>query len=346
MKKLMIILLLLAMLPITANAMEFTAPQAPADAEKLMPEDSTSFSEDLWYIIRSAIPYLQPSVAEAGRIGLSLIVITLLISILQNISGASKHIVQLVGTIAIGVALFRPSNALIQVGVQTVKELNEYGKLLLPVMTAAMAAQGAPSTSAALYTGTVLFNTVLISGITKLIVPLLYIFLVISIANNCVGNEMLKNLQASTKGIMTWGLKAFIYIFSGYLTITGVVSGAADASAVKAAKLIISGSVPVVGKIISDASETILVSAGVMRSAAGVYGIVAIVAIFLVPFLKIGVQYLILKLTASVCSIFGAKESVSLIMDFSTIMGFILAIVGTVCLLLLISTVCLMKGIS
>lgn len=346
MRKIFIFLLLLVLLPVTVKAMEYTAPQAPLEAERYMPEESASFSEDLWYVIRSSISHLQPSIAEAVRISLSLIAVALLVSVLETMSGMSKNIIQLVSAISVGILLIQPSNTLLRLGIRTVQEMSEYGKLLLPVMASAMAAQGAVTTSAALYTATTLFSTVLSVGITKLLIPLIYIYLAICIANSAVGSDMLKRLQSTVKGVITSSLKAFIYIFSGYLTITGVVSGTADASAVKATKMIISGAVPVVGKIISDASETILVGAGVMKSAAGVYGIITIVAIFLLPFMQIGIQYLILKLTATVCSIFGSKATVNLIADFTTIMGFILATLGVVCLLLLISTVCLMKGIT
>ena len=145
---------------------------------------------------------------------------------------------------------------------------------------------------------------------------------------------------------MTWSLKLVLYVFTGYMGITKVVSGTADAAAVKAAKLTISGMVPVVGGLLSDASETILVSAGVMRSAAGVYGLLAILAICLGPFLRIGVQYLMLKLTAAACAVFGTKETAGLIQDFSAGMGMLLAMTGTMCLLLLISTVCFLKGVE
>ena len=238
----------------------------------------------------------------------------------------------------------QPSNALIRLGVETVEELCEYGKLLLPVMTAAMAAQGGVTASAALYTGTALFNSLLTSVVSRLIVPMLYIYLCLSVANSAIGEEVLKNLRSFVKWLMTWCLKLVLYVFTGYMGITGVVSGSADAAAIKAAKLAISGAVPVVGGILSDASETILVSAGIMKSAAGVYGLLAILAVWIGPFLQIGIQYLLLKITAAVCGVFGVKHSVSIVQDFSGAMGFLLAMTGTVCLLLLISTVCFMRG--
>ena len=148
------------------------------------------------------------------------------------------------------------------------------------------------------------------------------------------------------KWTMTWALKWVLYIFTGYIGITGVISGTVDASAIKAAKIGISGMVPVVGSILADASETILVSAGLMKNAAGIYGIFALLAMCVGPFLQIGAQYLLLKLTALVCDIFGYKPAGELIKDFSTGMGFVLAMTGTVCILLLISLTCFMKGIG
>jgi stage III sporulation protein AE len=128
--------------------------------------------------------------------------------------------------------------------------------------------------------------------------------------------------------------------------ITGVIGGTADAAAIKATKLAISGSVPVIGNILSDASETILVSASVVKSAAGVYGVLAIAAIWIGPFLEVGIQYLLLKLTAGICGLFGAKRIVTLVQEFSTAMGFVVAMICTISVLLLIGVVCYMKGAS
>ena len=141
-------------------------------------------------------------------------------------------------------------------------------------------------------------------------------------------------------------MKIVLYVFTGYLGITGVVSGAADAAAIKATKITISGAVPLVGGILSDASETILVTAGAMKSAVGVYGMLAFIAVWISPFLRIGIQYLLLKATCGICDVFGNKSANSLIRDFTTGMGVLLAATGTVCLLLLISTFCMMKGIG
>jgi stage III sporulation protein AE len=130
------------------------------------------------------------------------------------------------------------------------------------------------------------------------------------------------------------------------MTITGVVSGTADASALKATKLTISGMVPVVGNILADASDAVLTSAAVLKSAAGVYGLIAFAAIWIAPFLRLGLQYLLLKATGALCCSFGGKRIGNLVSDFSAAMGLLLAMTGTMCMLLLISCICMMKGMG
>ena len=346
MRKYVITIILILVVTVPVSAMEFTAPSAPISAQQYMPQQVDSFTEDLWYVIKNAISVMLPKITEASSVCVSLIAIVLLTAMLQSFTGMTGRIVNIVGVIAVSVLLIRPSNSLIRLGVQTVEELCEYTKLFFPVMTAAMAAQGGVTASAALYAGTLAFNTFLSVIITKCIVPMIFFFILVCVAGCATEENILIKIKGFIKWMLTWLLKCSIYLFTAYLGITGVVSGTTDAAALKAAKLTLSGVVPVVGSMISDASEAILVSAGLMKNTAGVYGLVAMTAIWIGPFLQIGVQYLMLKVTVAVCGVFESKGPMRLMNDFSSVMGFLLAMTGTSCLILLISTVCFMRGVQ
>lgn len=346
MRKSIIFALLLVLFIQPVFAAEFTAPLAPESAQQYMPSEQESFADGLWYILKSAASALRPELANASGICLSLTAVVLLISILSGFSKGPADVLRLVVAVVIGLLLLEPANSLIGLGIDAVTELSEYGKLLIPVMTAAVAAQGGVTTSAALHTGTIFFITLLSTFITRFVIPALYMYLCLCVANCALEQEMLKKVRDFIKWLITWSLRWVLYIFTGYISITGVISGTVDASALKAAKIGISGAVPVVGSILSDAAETILVSAGVMKNAAGVYGIFAVLAVCVGPFVQIGTHYLLLKMTSAVCSMFGHKPSSELIQDFSTGMGFVLAMTGTVCILLLVSLVCYMKGMG
>ena len=346
MKKGMILLLMVLVLIQPVSAMEFYAPPVPEQGQPYMPAETETFAEGLWYVIRAAIGKLRPELAEAAGACMGLIAVVLLTSLLKGFADTPGKVTELIAALSVSALLLGPSRNMLRAGVETVGELSAYGKLLLPVMTGALAAQGGITASAALYTGSAFFLAVLSSLVSGIAVPLLWMYLCLCVANHIIGQKLLKDLQAFLKWLMTWTMKLTLYFFTGYMGITGIVSGTADAAAVKATKIAISGAVPVVGGILSDASEAVLVGAGVMKSAAGVYGLLATLSVCVGPFLKIGARYLLLKVTAGICGVFGTKEPVSLIKDFSGVMGFVLAMTGTVCLLLMISIVCFMKELS
>lgn len=334
---------MLLVLPV--SAVEYTAPEAPASAQKYMPDSTESFADGLWYVIRSALEVISPSLMQAAEVCLSVIAAVLITSLIENFTAVPKQMVALAASVCIGILLFRRADSLLQLGTETVQELSDYGKLLFPVLTAATAANGAATTSVGLYTGTMLFTAILSTMISKCIVPLTYIYMAVSVADSATAEQAFKGLKGIVKWVITWGIKIVLYVFTGFMSITGVISGSVDAAAVKAAKLAISGAVPVVGSVLSDASETILVSAGIMKNAAGVYGLLAVIAACIGPFLRIGVHYLMIKLTYGICSVFGSKSSCELVKDMSVSMGLILAMTGTVCLLLLIGIVCYIRSV-
>ncbi len=328
------------------TSVEYTAPAAPDSAAGLMPVESASFGRDLWRVITAAVGTMEPDIASAAMLCLSLFAIVMLISLLKTAPGKGTTAAELAGVLAVGGMLLQRTGSMLSLATETISELSQYGNLLLPVMTAALASQGGVTTSAALYAGTAVFDAVLSGVISKLLVPMVYILLILSVAASATGERMLGCLRGSIQWLLNWCMRMVLYLFTGYMGITGVVSGSADAAALKATRLTMAGMVPVVGGILSEASEAVIVGAGVMKSAVGVYGSLALIAIWIAPFLRIGILYLMLKLTAALCEIFDVKPVNDLIKAFSGAMGLLLGMTGTVCVMLLISTVCFMKGVA
>ena len=346
MSKILISFIFIYSMTLPVSALEITAPRVPASGEANMPVQTESFGDGLLELFQKALDLFMPDLKEAAQVCVSVISGVLILSLLRTLDGNVKKIAELTGAILIGTTLLLNMNVMIQLGARTIQEMSDYGKLLYPVMTTAMAAQGGISTSTAIYTGTAIFDTVLSSLISNLLIPMVYLFLALAVANSAVGEDLFKRICELIKNALSWCLKTIVIIFTSYMSITGVVSGATDTAALKAAKLTISSVVPVVGGIMSDASEAVLVSAGLLKNSAGIYGILAIIAICLDPFIRIAAHYLLLKATAAVCVVFGSKKVTGLVDDFAVAMGLLLAMTGAVCLMLLISIVCFMKGVT
>ena len=162
-------------------------------------------------------------------------------------------------------------------------------------------------------------------------------------AEAALGNQMLTELRKLIGWLISKGLRLSVGLFLAYLSFTGVITASVDASAAKMTKAAVSGMVPVVGGMISDASETLLASAGVLKNSVGVFGMLAVLAIALTPFLRVAAHYLLLRLTTAVGGAVGLKPHVTLLEQLTTAMGFLLAMCAACCLLLLMATVCLMR---
>ena len=344
MRRIVLSAVLLFLLAVPVHAVEMTVPTVPPFAEDFMPSDPDNLADGVRQVLKEAVGHVRPDVAQAYRVCLGIIGAMMLVSLVRTVPCGMERSTDLAGAVAVSGLFLSAAGALFNLGAETVTQISDYGKLLVPAMTAALAAQGAITSSAALYAATASFDALLSFLITKILMPLLYFFLALAVAHSAVGEDMLKKLRDAVKSFMTWLLKTILYVYTGFISITGVVSGPTDAAALKAAKLTISGFVPIVGGILSDASEAILVSAGTVKNAMGLYGLFAVLAIWIGPFLRIGAHYLMLRFTGAVCGVFGSKRISDLIQDFATAMGFLLAMTGSVCLMLLISTVCFMRG--
>ena len=346
MKYAIVMTALVMALSLPVKALEITAPTVPDYASEYMPSDPVNLTEGILEVLRTAINRARPDIREAGRVCISLAAIMMLLSVFRTFPGTSDRTVNLSGAVCLSTVMLNSATALMNLAADTVKAISEYGKMLLPPMTAALAAQGGITSSTALYAGTVMFDAFLSSLISKLLIPMTYVYLAVSTVASATSEDMLSKFRDTVKWMITWVLKTVLYVFTGYIGITGILSGTTDAAALKAAKLTISGVVPVVGGILSDASEAILVSAGSAKNAAGIYGLFAMIALLCGPFLKIGVHYLMVRFTGMICSIFGSKSLSGLIQDFASCMGMMLGMTGAVSMMFLISVMCFMKGVG
>ena len=233
MRKCILLIMLVCLMATPVYAAELTAPTVPESAREFMPSNQETFGQGLLEVLQDALVYFRPDLKEASGVCLGITAAIMIVSVIRSFPGAAQKAADLAGTVIVAILLLDAANSMIRLGTETVSEISEYGKLLLPVMTTAMAAQGSVTTSAALYTGTAAFNAVMSSLIAKLLTPMIYFYLSLAASCAAIGDDMLKKIRDMLKAFMTWVLKTLLYIFTGYISITGVVSGSTDAAARK-----------------------------------------------------------------------------------------------------------------
>ncbi len=250
--------------------------------------------------------------------------------------GTFHDFTPMAGAMAITLIAAGNIHTMMGVGVETIEELDIFSKALLPTLSAAVAAGGGVVTAGFRQVASVFFAELLISLIRGILLPLVYLYIAAAAANAMLPGQRLKAVaQAISKGV-TWLLTGLLLLYTGFLTLSGAMTGSADALSVQLTRSAM-GTVPVVGGIISDAAGTVLAGAAAVKNTVGVVGMLAVLALCLMPFLRLALQYLLYKLAAFLAGTVGSPALMELIDALGGAFGMILGMTASCALLLLIS---------
>ena len=228
-------------------------------------------------------------------------------------------------------------SALIGVGVQTMDELAAMAKLLIPTVAAAMAGGGCVGSASVWQVGALMLSDLFLSLMRNVLVPLLYCMIAASAAGALLEQSRLSLLSKGIGRLLSWGLSAVLIVFTAFLSLTNLLAGSADRLAVRVGKTVISGAVPVVGGILSDATEAVAAAALTLRGTLGVLGVFSVLALCLAPLLHLAVQYLFYQLAAFFSAVTGADPLCKFLEQLSSAFSLMLAMTAGGAFLLLVS---------
>ncbi len=280
---------------------------------------------------------------KAIRSGVLLLVIVILTGFADSSVGVlgqgTRFSVPMASALAITAVAVSDANALIGLGNDVIENMEQFSKVLLPAVAAVTSASGAPGTAAAKQLAAMLFSDILITLINRLLLPLVYVYIAACAAYSAVGNEGLKRIASTLKWLVTLILTTVLLAFVGYLTIGGVIAKSSDAVALKVTKFTVSTIVPVVGGILSDAAETVLAGAGILKNTVGVFGMLVVIGMCVLPFIELGIHYIVYKIAAALSATITEARTAGLIDGIGGAFGLVLGMTGSCALLLLISLV-------
>lgn len=331
------------------DAMPDSARELLEDTDKV--ENFTSLGDGLSGLWERTCKLLAVTVQDSlGGVVLIMSAI-LLCSLAEDCFGAAGggrmlDPVPLVGTMVILLAVGSNMKSLMGLGEQTIEELDIFSKALLPTLSAAAAAGGCAVSASVRQVATVFFSDLLISLIRSLLLPLVWVFVALSAADAILPAGRLSGIAQGLHKAATWLLSGSLLLFTGYLSLSGAFASSADSLTLRMARSAIGTAIPVVGGIISDAADTILAGAGVLRQSVGIVGTLTILATCILPFLKLGVQYLLLKLSAFFAAAVAPEPLVKLLHALSSAFGLVLGMTGATAAMLLISVASSVKVVS
>ena len=218
-------------------------------------------------------------------------------------------------------------------------------KVIMPVLITLLVLIGFPITSTVL-------NPIFIGGVTFInIIFKKFIFVSIALAfailvvNNLSKSIKLKKLSLFIKQINLVSIGAMFTIYLGLVSMQGLYVKSIDNFAVKTTKYAIGNFIPVVGNFVSDSVDMLLSSSQLIKGVFGGIGLVLLVAICLIPIIKILSIIFVYKVSAIVVEPIGEDSISSFLNEVANLMIVMLACIIAITIMFFV-TVAILTSIS
>ena len=160
--------------------------------------------------------------------------------------------------------------------------------------------------------------------------PLLFFSAVLHIVSSLTDKHKVTQLATLLRNIAIGTLTVALTVFLGVISVQGATGSVADGVTLKTAKFVTGNFVPVVGRMFSDATDTVLSASLLMKNAIGLAGVIIIVLLSAFPAMKILALALIYNLAAALLQPLGDSPVIGCLQTIGKSMIFVFAALATV----------------
>ncbi len=226
---------------------------------------------------------------------------------------------------------------------EAIDKLVNFMNLLVPLFTTLVLATGSIATTN-MAQPILLFIINFIGNFSNnFLIPILLISCVLSIISNISERVQITGMAKFLRSSIVWCLGIILTIFTSVISLEGTLSASVDGLTAKTTKAAVTNFIPVVGKILGDATETVLGCANILKNTVGIIGVIIITGIVLLPIIKIAIFTVCFKLTSSVGSIVADAKIVKLISEIADTYKILIAILFAVSVMFIIGITLVLK---
>ena len=270
-------------------------------------------------------------------LGLKILAMLFMCSICNEFSQRNRQVITIACVLFVTVLLLSDVHSIMALAQKVINQMLTLSKTLFPTLAAVAAAAGKPMESTAKYTVTVFGIDLLMQVISAVLVPLIYVYIALLVADCITGNSLFAKLSELVSAFVSSSLKLIVTLFLAYISISSAVAAGGDSLARRTARFVVSSGVPVIGSALSDGSETILASANLIKNSLGIYGLLCILAIIATPLVIMAVRYVAFKILSGLSGTVAEAGVVKLLDGFSKAYGLMVGLCVAVSVMLLIS---------
>lgn len=278
----------------------------------------------------------------------SILAIILIHSILKSISESLENnniskLIYYVQYILIVTVIMSNFTDIIKLVQDTTGNLIGFMNALVPLLITLMMYTGSITTSSVVEP-IILFMINFIGNIIQnLIIPFVLVLTSLMIISKISDKVHIDKLSKFFKSGIVWFLGIVLTVFVGVVSLEGTLSSSVDGITAKTTKAVVSSAIPVVGKILGDAVDTVLGCGIVLKNAVGLVGVVIVIGICIMPILKLFVLSVSYKLLSTVVQPIADEKIIDLLEQIGDIFKIFLGILCAISFMLIIGTTLVLK---
>lgn len=173
-----------------------------------------------------------------------------------------------------------------RIAAATINSLLDFMKALVPTYLMSVAFCSGTTTSLVYYEAALGLITLVDFVIIKIVIPMINFYLIIMLANNLSKEDMLSRFAELLQSAISWTLKSLLALIVGFSAVKGLIVPVAD-QVKRSALFKASEAIPGIGDALSGVTVTLLGAGVLLKNAIGVAGLIVIITICAVPFIKL-----------------------------------------------------------
>ncbi|MBT2687048.1 stage III sporulation protein AE [Bacillus sp. ISL-47] len=220
---------------------------------------------------------------------------------------------------------------------ETISTMVSFIMALIPLLLALIASSGGV-VSAAFFHPVILF-LMNVSGlfIQYVILPLLFLSALLSIVSTLSEHYKVTQLANLLRNWSIGLLGMFLTVFLGVISVQGASAAVTDGITIRTAKFITGNFIPVIGRMFTDATDTVISASVLLKNTVGIAGVAILLIIAAFPAIKILMIAFIYKFAAAILQPLGGGPIISCLDIISKSVIYVFAALAIVSLMFFLS---------
>lgn len=225
----------------------------------------------------------------------------------------------------------------------TIQNLVGFSNSLIPILMTLMLTTGAITSAGMIQPILLLLINFIGNAISNFILPVVLISTSLNIISQISDEIKISKIPKFLNSATIWILGIIMTLFVTVLSLEGSLTQTVDGVTAKTTKAAVSTVIPVVGKILGDATDAVIGCAGILKNAVGFVGVIVILGICLSPIIKLTILTITYYLASALCQPIADAKIVNLLGSVADTFKTLLAIIFCVTVLLIVGLTIVIK---